>query len=99
MIHVKEKSEMSAQIAMEFSRRSTDPVLQAWQKKGLSQCDAILIYLQSGYSISPALAYDLFGTLACHSRIAELRGRGHVIPCVMVSRNGKRYGQYSLERG
>ena len=85
------------QIAMEFSRRSTDPVLQAWQKKGLSQCDAILVYLQSGYAISPALAYELFGTLACHSRISELRGRGHKIDCQIVRRNGKQFGQYSLQ--
>ena len=89
---------MSAQLAMDYSRRATDPVIQPWQKKGLSQCDAILIYLQHGYAISPALAYELFGTLACHSRIAELRARGHEIPCVIVRRNGKQFGQYSLGR-
>ena len=84
---------MAAQLDMDFVGEH-----RPWIALGLSQCDAILAYLQAGYAISPALAYDLFGTLACHSRISELRGRGHRIKCRIVRRNGKQFGQYTLER-
>lgn len=76
---------MSAQLDIPFG---------PWLEPGLSQCDAILTYMQSGYAISPALAYELFGSLALHSRISELRGRGHKIDCQIVRRNGKQFGQY-----
>ena len=41
----------------------------------MKQNDAILAHLQTGQTITPMLAYELFGVLACHSRISELRKR------------------------
>ena len=63
----------------------------------MSQNQAILAHLQSGRTLTPAQAYELCGTLACHSRMAELRERGYPVVCEMVKTAGhKRVGQYSL---
>lgn len=62
-----------------------------------SQCSAILEWLEAGKCLTPAEAYGLFGTMVLHSRVAELRGRGHSIDCEMVDvGNGKRVGCYRL---
>lgn len=49
----------------------------------------------------PAEAFEKFGSLALHSRIAELRERGHEITCELVEvPSGKHVGRYRLvERG
>ena len=62
-----------------------------------SQTETILEHLKAGNSITPAEAFRLCGSLALHSRIAELRARGFNVRKVMVSSNGKRYGSYSLK--
>ena len=63
----------------------------------MKQNDAILAHLQTGQTITPMLAYELFGVLACHSRISELRKAGHSINCSIRSTdNGRRYGEYTL---
>ena len=62
----------------------------------MSQSAQILAHLEAGNTITPAQAYDLYGTLALHSRIAELRARGYEIDMVMRSSGGKRWGEYSL---
>ena len=63
----------------------------------ISQCEAILAHLRSGRTITPAEAYGLCGTLACHSRIAELRERGYDIRCDLVQvPSGKHVGCYRL---
>ena len=62
-----------------------------------SQCAAILAHLRSGRTITPTEAYSLCGTLSCHSRIAELRGRGHDIRCDLIPvPSGKHVGCYRL---
>lgn len=61
-----------------------------------SQEDAILAHMQDGNTITPAEAYEMFGCLALHSRIAELRARNYVIECEMVVRGRKRWGKYSM---
>jgi helix-turn-helix protein len=64
----------------------------------MSQCSVILKYLESGKSITPAEAYELCGTLALHSRIAELR-KHHVIDCELIETpTGKHVGRYSLQK-
>lgn len=64
----------------------------------MSQCDAILAHLQAGNSLTPAEAYERFSTLALHSRIAELRQRGHAIDCEIVETpSGKHVGKYCLQ--
>lgn len=61
-----------------------------------SQNEQILEALMRGETITPFSGYALCGSLAIHSRMAELRAQGHDIKCRMVTRNGKRYGEYSL---
>lgn len=63
----------------------------------MSQNAEILAYLRAGNSLTPADAYSLFGTLALHSRIAELR-RNHQIECEIIrTPSGKHVGRYSLK--
>ena len=65
-----------------------------------SQCDVILGMLKRRMSVTPATAYRFCGTFALHSRVSELRGRGHRIECLVVRQpNGRRYGTYWLGRG
>jgi len=65
----------------------------------LSQSERILAWLEQGNTLTPAGAYEMFGTLALHSRAAELRERGHIIDCELVTTtSGKRVGRYSLLR-
>ena len=62
----------------------------------MSQNDLILDYLERGLTLTPLQAFNLCGTLALHSRIAELR-HTHDIHCEMVKvPSGKRVGCYSL---
>lgn len=66
----------------------------------MSQAESILQWLERGNTLTPAQAYEKFGTLALHSRMAELRGRGHLICCELVRVNsGKTVGKYSLVKG
>jgi hypothetical protein len=62
----------------------------------MSQCANIWCYLKDGNTITPKEAYEKFGTLALHSRIAELRERGHEIHTEMITVNGKQVGRYSM---
>ena len=63
----------------------------------VTQCGAVLGHLQSGKTLTPMEAYVLYGTLALHSRVAELRSRGHDIACKLVKvPSGKTVGEYSL---
>ena len=64
----------------------------------VSQCDRILDYLRAGNTLTPYRALVEFGTLALHSRIAELRERGHAIECRLIEHAGKRVGEYSLRQ-
>ena len=62
----------------------------------MSQCDAILAMLQRGETVTPLSAYAACGTLACHSRVAELRERGYAIACKIHSDGALRWGEYRL---
>lgn len=62
----------------------------------MTQNACILAHLEAGNTITPAEAYALCGTLALHSRIAELRKEGYRIDGEMRSGNGKRWGEYWL---
>ena len=65
----------------------------------MTQADAILEALMRGETVTPFSGYALCGSLAIHSRIAELRARGHDIQMQLVTRNGKRFGEYRLRVG
>ena len=62
----------------------------------MSQNRILLEALLRGESITPARAFELCGSYACHSRIAELRARGYRIDCRMESDGRRRWGVYSL---
>ena len=62
----------------------------------MSQCSIILQMLQRGEKITPLTAFRRCGTLALHSRCAELRERGYKIKCVVVRHRGRRFGVYWL---
>lgn len=63
-----------------------------------SQCSEILRWLQSGKSITPLEALEKFGSFRLGARILELKQAGHRIVTAMVTKNGKRYASYSLEK-
>ena len=48
--------------------------------------------------ITPLEAFRLYGILATHSRMAELRSRGHRIDCHMIRVGDKMVGQYSISK-
>ena len=63
----------------------------------MTQKSNILAHLESGNTLTPLAAFQLYGTLALHSCVAELRADGHNIVCTMETENGKRFGRYALE--
>ena len=64
----------------------------------MSQEAQILAALLEGQSLTPASAYERFGTLALHSRIASLRRQGYRIRCTMMQSGTKKWGVYTLDR-
>ena len=63
----------------------------------MSQAKRILQHLLTGRTITPREAYEKYGTLALHSRIAELRGQGVEIEMVMRQEGMTKWGEYSLK--
>ena len=63
-----------------------------------SQCEKILEMLRAGDVVTPFTIYDRAGSLAGHSRIAELRERGHDIICTVKREGVKKWGEYSLRQ-
>ncbi len=65
-----------------------------------SQEQQILDYLSTGHSLTPALAYELFGTLRLSGRIFDLRKQGHDIRSErFTTKSGKHVANYSLTVG
>ncbi|MCX8656535.1 helix-turn-helix domain-containing protein [Gilliamella sp. B3022] len=65
-------------------------------KKTLSQCDRILQHLQSGKTITPAQAWDLFGCYRLGARIHDLRKQNFQIVTEIIYKNGGNFAEYSL---
>ena len=62
-----------------------------------SQCAVVLGMLRRRERVTAASAHRACGTYALHSRVAELRERGHQIDCIVIRRaNGRRVGVYWL---
>ena len=61
-----------------------------------SQAASILAHLQSGNSITPRDAIQLFGCMRLAARIAELRELGHAIATVLEDDGSRRWARYSL---
>lgn len=64
----------------------------------LTEDRRILRHIRQHGSITPLEALRVAGCLAMHSAAARLRLAGHRIVCKMQSKNGKRFGSYSLRR-
>lgn len=67
-----------------------------------SQCEKILDYLQErvGQEVSMYQLYLVSGAMACHSRIADLRKRGHRITNRTERlKDGTRASYYTLHEG
>lgn len=66
----------------------------------MSQDSIILEHLERGETITPLRAFDLCGSLACHSIMARLRpvvrSKGKDIAKEMRRENGKLFGAYRL---
>ena len=65
-------------------------------KKTLSQCDLILIHLQSGKTINPLQALKLYGCYRLSARIYDLKKAGFDIDRRLVHENGVQYAEYSM---
>ena len=63
-----------------------------------SQEHQILEHLKAQYSITHLEAERLFGCSRLAARIADLRKQGWRIMTEMITRNGKRFAEYYLER-
>lgn len=62
----------------------------------MSQADSILAALQRGEVLTTLDIFKLCGSMAGHSRIAELRRQGWNIECTEVARSGRRRWEYRL---
>lgn len=62
-----------------------------------SQNKMIQKHLESGRSISPIEALNLYGCFRLASRISDLRHRGLIIKTEKMFVNGKRFASYKLE--
>lgn len=62
----------------------------------MTQTAKIIEHLEAGNTITPRLAFTLCGSLALHSRIAEIRAMGYRIDMVMRTHGRTRWGEYFL---
>lgn len=67
-----------------------------------SQNEKILRYLESGRSITPIEALNMFDCMRLSARIKDLRADGHLIKTVRCKKKNKEghtvsYAEYSLE--
>ena len=62
----------------------------------MSQDEQILAMLERGELVTPYTVYLRTGSLACHSRISELRERGYDIVCAVVREGRTKHGVYRL---
>ena len=63
-----------------------------------TQNEEILAHLLCGKPITPLEALERFGCFRLGGRIYELKQQGHNIVTNMVTKNGKRYAEYRLEK-
>jgi hypothetical protein len=61
-----------------------------------SQNKQIINYLQSGATINPITALELFGSFRLSARINDLRNNGHDIKTTMVYNGKKKWANYNL---
>ena len=64
----------------------------------MSQTSNLYQHMLDVGPITPLEAFRLYGTLATHSRIAELRERGIDVETKMIRVGDKMVGQYSISK-
>lgn len=64
-----------------------------------TQADRIICHLATGRPVTPLTALRRWGCLRLGARIWELKRDGHRIVRDMVTRGGKTFASYRLERG
>jgi len=64
-----------------------------------TQNQKLLEYLKRGGKVTRWNALLDLGIANITARITDLRSQGHAIMTTMISRDGKRYGKWSLEKG
>jgi len=62
-----------------------------------AQTKQILAHLESGKSITPIDALNLFGVFRLSARIKNLRDQGHKVVTDMIQSGDKRFASYRLE--
>jgi len=62
----------------------------------IGQTADILLYLQSGHTITPLEALDMFGCFRLGARIYDIKKAGYAVKSEMVEINGKHIARYSL---
>ena len=61
-----------------------------------SQCDSILLFLQSGRELTPLEALEMFRVFRLAARIEELREAGYDVRTRMVRQGRKGWAAYRL---
>jgi len=61
-----------------------------------SQNNQILKHLESGKTITPLQAMNMFSSMRLSARIFQLRALGHDIKTKNITRGGKTFAEYSL---
>ena len=64
----------------------------------MTQRNDILTYLQSGRSLTPLKALDLFGCMRLGARIWDLKAEGYPIESHTLEVGGKHVASYSLKQ-
>ena len=62
-----------------------------------SQCNRILVWLQSGRTLTRAQAARELNCYCLPERIRDLRRKGYAIKTTKVVHNGKHFAKYSME--
>ena len=71
-------------------------IIESKEDTAESQNKQILNYLQSGATINPISALELFGSFRLSARINDLRNDGHNIKTTMIYNGRNRWANYNL---
>jgi hypothetical protein len=64
----------------------------------MTQNKRILNYLEQGKKLTPIQALKLFDCFRLSARILELRQKGYNIETKNITKNGKTFAEYTLEK-
>lgn len=91
--------ELTAETDNHFRQMRTLKILSIMGIKVESQNKQLKAWLESGKSITPLEALNLFGSFRLGARIFDIKNNYWLnIKTEMVEENGKRFARYSLEK-